>query len=153
MREDTEQRINELKLGGSIELLGAIPHQHVARLMHEADLYTQHCVTAANGDQEGLGVSFIEASATGLPIVATRHNGLTDVIAHEETGLLVEERDIEAMGRCIAELATDPERRQVMGRAGRKHVEEHFDLEQQMRKLISLYEGVIASEDTEAVSA
>jgi colanic acid/amylovoran biosynthesis glycosyltransferase len=129
-------------LTDSVDVLGAVPHERVVELMREADIYTQHSVTAADGNQEGLPIGLIEATATGLPVVSTWHSGIPDLVMHDETGLLVEERNVEAMGRCIAELAADPERRRAMGRAGRRRVEEHFDLSKQMRKLAGIYEDV-----------
>jgi len=131
LREDLERSVQRLGIEDRVSVLGAIPHSHVSELLKEANLYTQHCKTATDGDQEGLGVSFIEASATGLPIVATRHNGLPDVILDGETGILVEEGDSEAMGDAIASLAERPREWVKMGEAGRQHIENTFDLQKQ----------------------
>jgi glycosyltransferase involved in cell wall biosynthesis len=135
LREKLERKIQSLGLKENVSMLGAVPHTQISELLKDANLYTQHCKTAPDGDQEGLGVSFIEASATGLPIVATRHNGLPDVILDGETGALVEEGDAEAMGRAIASLAKRPDKWVKMGQAGRQHIEETFDLENQTAKM------------------
>jgi glycosyltransferase involved in cell wall biosynthesis len=135
LREKLERKIQSLGLKENVSMLGAVPHTQISELLKDANLYTQHCKTAPDGDQEGLGVSFIEASATGLPIVATRHNGLPDVILDRETGVLVEEGDAEAMGRAIASLAKRPDKWVKMGQAGRQHIEETFDLENQTAKM------------------
>jgi colanic acid/amylovoran biosynthesis glycosyltransferase len=132
LREDLERSIQRLGVEDRVSVLGATPHSQVSELLEEANLYTQHCKTATDGDQEGLGVSFIEASATGLPIVATRHNGLPDVILDGETGILVEEGDSEAMGNAIASLAERPREWVKMGEAGRQHIESAFDLHKQV---------------------
>ena len=131
LREPLERRIQSLKIEDKVSVLGAVPHARISELLEEANIYTQHCKTAADGDQEGLGVSFIEASATGLPIVATRHNGLPDVILDGKTGILVEEGDSKAMGNAIASLAERPDGWVRMGKAGRQHIEETFDLHKQ----------------------
>ena len=144
LRSKVEKKIRKCGLESCVELLGAVPHERVPVLMQKADLYAQHGVTARGGDQEGLGLSLIEASATGLPIVSTHLGGIPEVVAHGETGLLVQERDVEGMGRCIAELVRAPERRRAMGRTARRCVEEHFDLKTQMRNLTGLYEEVLA---------
>ncbi|MCS3940536.1 colanic acid/amylovoran biosynthesis glycosyltransferase [Salinibacter ruber] len=141
---DVERRIRELDMKESVELLGAVPHEQVVDLMHASDIYTQHSITAANGDQEGLPIGLMEAAATGLPIVTTRHSGIPDLVSHGETGLLVEEQDVQEMGRCIAELAAAPEHRHSMGRAGRQRVVDRFNLEKQMRKLIGFYENALS---------
>ena len=140
LRGRVEEEVETRGIGNHVELLGAVPHEQVADLMHESDIYTQHCVTAPNGDEEGMGVTFAEASAAGLPVVATRHNGIPDVVKHEETGFLVAEGDENAMGHRIGQLATDPELRRQLGENGRRHVEQNFRLDRQVEKMIRLYE-------------
>lgn len=55
-------------------------------------------MTAEDGDQEGQGVTLIEASARGLPIVATWHNGIPEIVLDGVTGFLVKKKDFEPMG-------------------------------------------------------
>lgn len=144
--ENTKKEIKRLGLKGDVRLLGAVPHDEVGTLLREANIYTQHCQTASDGDQEGQGVSFVEASASGLPIVATRHNGLPDVIIDGETGYLVEEQDTRAMGKRIAELANQPDKWLEMGRAGRTHIEKKFNLNRQSKKIKKIYNRVVKQE-------
>jgi colanic acid/amylovoran biosynthesis glycosyltransferase len=135
LRAALEDEVKSLKLEEDVSLLGAVPHSRVSELLMEANIYTQHCKTASDGDQEGQGVTFVEASASGLPIVSTRHNGLPDVIKHGETGYLVEEGDTEEMGKMIAMIAERPEEWNSLGRAGRRHIEENFRLKEQAIKM------------------
>ncbi len=135
LRRDLEREVERIGVEDRVEILGSVSHTRVRSLMREANIYTQHCRTASDGDQEGQGVSFVEASASGLPIVATRHNGLPDVILDGVTGHLVEEGKTQAMGQKIASLAVDPDRWIEMGRAGREHIEKNFDLQSQVRKI------------------
>lgn len=136
--------IATLGMGSKVQCLGSVSHERVVELMQESHLYTQHCKTAKNGDQEGQGITFVEASATGLPIVTTRHNGIPDVVDHGHTGFLVPEGDTQAMGERIAYLATHPDEWPAFSEAGRQRVEERFDLSTQTKKLISIYENVLA---------
>lgn len=138
----TKKKIYDLGLEGDIDCLGSVPHGKVRRLMQTCHLYTQHSKTASNGDQEGQGVTFVEAQASGLPVVTTRHNGIPDVVVDGETGFLVEEGDTRAMAERIVYLARHPEIWSKLGRAGRAHVEEQFDLSKQVTKLIRMYEEV-----------
>jgi glycosyltransferase involved in cell wall biosynthesis len=132
LRSELEEEVRDLGLEEQVSVLGAVPHSRVADLLAEANIYTQHCKTASDGDQEGQGVTFVEAAASGLPIVATRHNGLPDVIVDGETGYLVDEGDSEAMGKKIAELADEPDQWRRLGEAGRKHMEVNFNLKKQV---------------------
>lgn len=95
LRERLEQEVASLGLENHTSVLGAVPHHQIPRLLAEANIYTQHCKTASDGNQEGQGVSFVEASASGLPIVATHHNGLPDVIIDGKTGHLVEQYSVQ----------------------------------------------------------
>jgi colanic acid/amylovoran biosynthesis glycosyltransferase len=133
-------QIEEHALDEWITYVGSVPHQKVQRLMQKSHLYTQHCKTATDGDVEGQGVTFIEAQATGLPVVATRSGGVPSVVVDGETGYLVPEEDTEAMADRIAHLAQHPDSWERLSQNGRKRMEEHFDLTKQVRKLRSLYQ-------------
>jgi glycosyltransferase involved in cell wall biosynthesis len=138
LREETEREIERLRLGDRITMLGAVSHAKIAEIMQSADIYTQHCVTAEDGDMEGLGVVFAEASACGLPVVSTRHNGIPDVVLHDDTGMLCEEHDLDAMARHIVTLARSPELRRQMGTSGRAHIEKNFNLDLCVQREIDL---------------
>jgi colanic acid/amylovoran biosynthesis glycosyltransferase len=86
-------------------------------------------VTAPNGDEEGLPVSITEALAGGLPVVATRHSGIPEVVREGITGYVVDEGDIEGMGKAIARIAGRPETWDELGAAGRRLLEEEFAVE------------------------
>ena len=139
-----KSEISRLGLREKVTLLGPLPHHLVARAMQQSHVYTQHSLTAPNGDQEGQGMSLIEASSCGLPVVATRHNGFPDTVLDGETGYLVEERDVRGMGERIAWLATHPERWMEMGARGRKHIETHMNLSLQVRKATALYSELVS---------
>ena len=76
--------------------------------------------------QEGSPVSVMEAQLIGLPVVATRHAGIPEVVLDGQTGLLVEEGDGTAMAAAIGRLADDPSLAGVLGRAGRRRCGERF---------------------------
>jgi colanic acid/amylovoran biosynthesis glycosyltransferase len=142
LEDALKSEISRLGLGDKVTLLGPLPHHLVAKAMQEAHVYTQHSVTAPNGDQEGQGISLVEASSCGLPVVTTRHNGFPDVVLDGETGYLVEERDVRGMGERIAWLAAHPERWTEMGARGRQHVETHMNLSLQVQKALVLYQAL-----------
>jgi len=142
LREPMLRRVEELALEEEVDYVGSVPHEEVRCHMRRSHLYTQHCKTASNGDIEGQGVTFIEAQASGLPVVATRSGGVPSVVQDGETGYLVPEEDVEAMADRIVYLARHPEKWEAMGQAGRAHVERHFDLAKQVEKLTRLYEDI-----------
>ena len=97
--------------------------ENPARVYPALDLY----VTASQ--KEGLPLSLVEAMCAGLAVVATDVPGHRDVVIHGETGLLVPPNDSAALADAIAELITDPDRRQAMGEAGRRHVLGEFGIQ------------------------
>lgn len=142
LRQAVEEKIRALHIQNCVDVLGAIPHSRVSELLCNSHIYTQHCATGPDGDEEGMGVSFAEASAIGLPIVSTVHNGIPDVVLDGVTGFLVPEKDVIGMAARIGELCKTPSLWRNFGSAGRKHVEMHFDLVKQVRMATSLLSKV-----------
>lgn len=114
----------------------------VRAALAETDLLLMPSRTAADGDAESLGLVAVEAQACGVPVVATRHGGLVDAV-HPDAGFLVPEGDVAALGAALIELAEKPERWPDMGRAGRRHVEDAFELRSQVARLEELYAEVL----------
>ncbi|TIR30181.1 MAG: glycosyltransferase [Mesorhizobium sp.] len=100
--------------------------EFVQGMMQNAAVFVQHSVTARNGDMEGLPVSILEAMASALPVVATRHSGIPEAVVDGETGVLVEEHDIKSTAEALASLLADTRRAARMGDAGRRRVLDHF---------------------------
>jgi glycosyltransferase involved in cell wall biosynthesis len=114
-----------LGLAGAVDFPGILPPDEVARWMRRATAFVQHSVTPrvgpSAGDSEGTPVAMIEAMMTGLPVIATRHAGMGEVIEQGVTGLLVEERDVEGMAAAMARVVEAPAEAAQMGLAGRRH--------------------------------
>lgn len=113
-----------------VEFIPYVPHHRVPRLMLAADV-----MLMPSGPREAFGLVNVEAMATGLAVVATRHGGMPEVIAHRRTGILVGGQGV-ASNQLVRELAretnallADPATMQAYGRAGRKRVEEQFTWE------------------------
>jgi glycosyltransferase involved in cell wall biosynthesis len=123
LRPGVERLISALRLGDRVRLDGMRDHAWVVQTMRRASVFLQHSVVAENGDREGTPVSVLEACAAGVPVVATRHEGIAEVVVDGETGVLVEEGDIDGMGTALADLLLDPARARRLGLAARHHIE------------------------------
>jgi phosphatidylinositol alpha-1,6-mannosyltransferase len=77
-------------------------------------------------DVEGFGIVYLEASASGLPVIVGDSGGAPDAVRDGETGFVVDGRDVEAVAARIVELLEDDDRRRLMGEAGRAWVEREF---------------------------
>ena len=127
-----------LGLNDTVDLRGACNHETVRNTLRTARAFVQHSLRATNGDCEGTPVGIMEAQATGLPVVATAHTGIKDVVLDGLTGLLVNETDVEGMAAAMTELATDSAKAATLGRAGRERIEDHFSACHCLEKLASV---------------
>lgn len=125
----------------AVTFMGRQPHHVVAEEMRRARLFAQHSVEAASGAVEGTPVAVLEAGASGLPVVATRHGGIADVVSDGETGLLVEERDVAGMARSMLRLLRDPSEAAALGSAARLRVCREFSAERSIGRLWAVIEG------------
>jgi colanic acid/amylovoran biosynthesis glycosyltransferase len=125
----------DLGIEDGVTFLGAQPPAVVREEMRRARCFVQHSVEAPSGDSEGTPVSIIEAGATGLPVVSTRHAGIPDVVVEDQTGFLVAEHDVERMANHMLRVARDPELAGRLGRAARLRVKAHFSIEGSIAEL------------------
>jgi colanic acid/amylovoran biosynthesis glycosyltransferase len=118
--------IRALGLEGRVQLRGILPHRAVAEEMRLAHVFVQHSVTTPeNGDMEGKPVAVMEAMASGLAVVATRHSGIDELIQHGVTGLLVPEYNVEAMAEAMLRVARDDSMALRLGRAASEAIHTH----------------------------
>ena len=144
--EVCKQLASKWRVEGGVEFLGAVGHEVVKQEMRAASVFLQHSVTARSGDQEGTPVAILEAAASGLPIVATRHAGIPEAVTNGVTGYLVPERDVAGMARCMEELLLHPERACSMGRMGREMARRRFSQEARIGRLAEVLREVVRSE-------
>jgi glycosyltransferase involved in cell wall biosynthesis len=97
----------------------------------------------AKGDSEGTPLAVIEAGASGLPIVATRHAGIKDVVIEGITGILVDEGDVEGMAEGMIQMARDPALAAQYGEKASQRVREEFEISKQLGKLGALLASVV----------
>jgi glycosyltransferase involved in cell wall biosynthesis len=102
------------------------------------ELYRTSHVFALPSSAEAFGIAAVEASASGLPVVAARVGGLADIVDDGTTGYLVEPDDVDGLADALARLVGDPALRQRMGAAARARAEERFDAARNARAIVDL---------------
>ena len=125
--------VEQLGLTAAVHFLGVRSQLEVAGLMRQVRGFVQHSVVASDGDSEGNPVAVMEAQLCGLPVVATRHAGIPEVVRHGESGWLVAEGDVGGMAEAIKQLVDDPELARRWGETGRCLVMERFTMTQHFR--------------------
>ncbi|HEU4939336.1 MAG TPA: glycosyltransferase [Vicinamibacterales bacterium] len=134
LRPALERQIRDYHLEKHVLLAGFRPD--VLSLHKAFDIFVMSSVT------EGLGTSLLDAMAAGKPIVATRAGGIPEVVAHEETGVLVPPRDHDAMAEAIVRLLKDAMLRGQMGDAGRARARSLFSAERMVQNTLNVYQRV-----------
>lgn len=109
-----------------VTLRGRVPSGELVRAYQEADVLVLPAVVDARGDTEGLGVVLLEAMSCGTPVVASDIGGITDIVTHDQTGLLVPPGDPAALATAIQRLATDPALWRRLAEAGRRRFHADF---------------------------
>jgi glycosyltransferase involved in cell wall biosynthesis len=109
-----------------------------------AGLLDQLDVVALPSWTEGLPLVVLEAMARGRAVVATPVGGTAEAVTDEETGLLVPPREPKALAGAISRLLADPDLRARMGDAGRRRVAERFSADAMCRRVLELYDEVVA---------
>ena len=140
--DECQDLVVRLNLNQAVKFTGALPPDEVISYMQQAHIFLQHSLTPSSGDMEGTPNSILEASACGLAVVSTLHGGIKEAVVHGETGFLVEEKDVEGMAGYMLELFDHSELVTKMGKAGRKHIEENYDLDKQTEKLFRVLQSV-----------
>jgi L-malate glycosyltransferase len=138
-RPRLEAMIERLNLESSVELRGWLRHEDVPAFLNELDVFV------LPSTWEGFGVAAAEASAAGLPVVATNVYGIPDVVRDGQTGLLTPPKDPGALARAIGRLVEDPRLRARMGAAGHEYVARHYDWSENAGQMASIYEQLLAS--------
>lgn len=122
-------------LKDAVNFAGVCTHEQVAQLMSRSRLLLQASALAPDGDQEGTPVVVLEAMASGLPVVATRHAGIPEVVQHGVTGWLAPEHDVDLLAEGVIHLLDDPERAGLMGAAGRVAITARLQLKDTLSRL------------------
>lgn len=143
LRSKLEDLVSELGIESYIKFLGAVEQNEVLKLYYESHIFVLLSVTASNGDQEGIPVVLMEAQATGLPVISTYHTGIPEVVLDGKSGFLIPEKDVNALAERLEYLIEHPELWPEMGRAGRKFVEEKYDIKKLNQKLVEIYQNLI----------
>ncbi|MER6101051.1 glycosyltransferase family 4 protein [Streptomyces sp. NPDC001832] len=125
--KELKRLAEETGVGDSVRFTGPVPWDELPAHYGAGDVFAMPCRTRRGGlDVEGLGIVFLEASATGLPVVAGDSGGAPDAVLDGETGWVVRGGSAEESADRIVTLLRDPELRQRMGERGRTWVEEKW---------------------------
>lgn len=136
--------IQKYNLNECVNMLGYQPYSVFLRELYRHHIFIHPSVHASNGDTEGGSpVSITEASASGMPILATTHCDIPEVVIAGKSGYLVPERDVDALEEGLEDLVSNPVMWAKMGLYGRLHIEKNYDVKSQVQRLERIYDKVL----------
>jgi phosphatidyl-myo-inositol dimannoside synthase len=141
-RRTLEDLARDSGMSRHVVVTGSVPFAELPAHYAAGDVFAMPCRTRHLGlDVEGLGIVYLEASASGLPVVAGRSGGAPDAVLAGRTGHVVDGTDRGAVGDTVSDLLADPERQARMGAAGRAWVRDEWSWEHSVRRLEDLLAG------------
>ncbi|MBA2431755.1 MAG: glycosyltransferase [Chthoniobacterales bacterium] len=138
-----EELAEELGIAGKVHFHGFLTQEELVDLYAQSHLFIHPSETPPDQNQEGIPNSVLEAMSTGLPVLATRHGGIPEAVEHGRGGLLVQERDFEALATSMKEITRSPVAFREMGLLGSSYVAANFEQSEQIRQLELHYEEAV----------
>ena len=144
LQPELEMLAAGLGISKDVHFVGFLSQPKLMDLYASSHLFLHPSETPPDENQEGIPNSILEAMATGLPVAATQHGGISEAIEHGRSGWLVPEEDHIALSNAMQEMTSSPRALIEMGWRAREAVVRHFEQEVQTRLLESFYEEAIA---------
>jgi glycosyltransferase involved in cell wall biosynthesis len=129
------------KLGveGRTTFAGTISDEELKHYYQSCSFLVLPAVYDSKGDTEGLGVVLLEAMSYGKPVIASNVGGITDIVIDQKNGFLVPPANSEMLAQALVKMTSDKELRKALGSRARKTVDEKFNWDRIVKKLIALY--------------
>jgi glycosyltransferase involved in cell wall biosynthesis len=143
-RPTLEAQVARDGLQDVVQLRGRVPSAELVQAYQESGVLVLPAVVDARGDTEGLGVVLLEAMSCGTPVVASDIGGITDIVTHDQTGLLVPPGDPAALAAAIQRLATDPALWRRLAQAGRRRFHDDFSWTAIARRWEETYRAAVS---------
>jgi colanic acid/amylovoran biosynthesis glycosyltransferase len=139
MLEGLRELARQLGIENKVSFTGLVSQERLRELFYSSHIFLHPSETGRDGNQEGVPNSMLEAMASGLPVFATAHGGIPEAIESGVSGVLVAERDVDALSAALLKAAETPEILSVMAKAGADSVKAKFDQTEQVRRLEDIY--------------
>lgn len=121
-----ERAAREARVAEHVEFRGRVTDEELRRAYAAASVFVLPSVLDARQDTEGLGVVLLEAMNYSVPVIASDIGGITDIVQHDRTGLLVPPGDEPALAHALSRVLTDPALSRMLGQAGRQRLHDAF---------------------------
>jgi len=143
MEYELKQQADRLGIAEAVTFHGAVHNSELPVIYRRATVFMAPSIVTPQGDQEGFGLVLAEAMACGCPVLATDLPALRDVVIDGITGLVCRQKDSSDLVAKVCFLLDHPDLCEKLGRAGRQHVQEHFDWTVVSRRYATVYRQML----------
>jgi colanic acid/amylovoran biosynthesis glycosyltransferase len=143
LRKNLEILVFRLGLENVVIFEGVKSSDDVRHYLSESHIFLSPHITPSNGKKEGIPCAIMEAMASGAVVVTTRHSGIPELVVDDETGFLVEEKDVDGLAACLRRVLLDPSIFHRIGLKARARVEADFNLDVLNDQLVELMESYV----------
>ena len=149
LQSELDALIRQHGLERSVDLAGFVPHTDGRLLEHyrTADVFVHFSTTQPDNDKEGIPGTIVEAMASGLPVIATKHAGIPEVITDGTHGILLDEKNTAGITRSLAQLYDSRDLRAQLGRAAAHHSLHNLDFRTKTAALEAIYDRVACNHE------
>jgi glycosyltransferase involved in cell wall biosynthesis len=144
---DLERELKEIArksgVADRVEFRGVVPHDQMAQFLAESDIFLLPSIVDDAGNVDGLPNTLLEAMTMGCAIVASQVAGVPEVIQDHSNGLLVPQRDSQALAEAVITLLEKPDLRQKLGGNARKAVEEQLSWQTIVGRYVAVFEYAV----------
>jgi glycosyltransferase involved in cell wall biosynthesis len=142
-RNAFEDLVLSLDVADRVHFTGWVQNEQVSAFLAASDIFVGPSKPAPDGWIEAQGLTFCEAMAAGLPVIATRSGGIVDIVKDGETGLLVDTGAPDQIAAAIRRLVREPELGYRLAVSGQQWVRENFSRKATAEKFLSLFSDLI----------
>jgi glycosyltransferase involved in cell wall biosynthesis len=139
LRDELEARAVDLGIDGRVRFLGSVSSVEVQAAYARASMLVLPCRIDADGDRDGMPTVILEAMARALPVVSTDVIGISEMVVHGLTGMLVGPDDPEALARAIDRVWSNPALANELGANGRSSVAQHASPRRSAHELAAVF--------------
>ena len=139
LESELKQLVADLKITQWVNFVGSQTQDAVHNYLKHAHIFLLPSVTAANGFQEGIPVALMEAMAIGIPVVTTNHSGIPELVEHDISGFLAEEKEVLTLAEAMFKLLSDATLANKIAVNARAKVKKEFDIKQLNKNLEAIF--------------
>jgi colanic acid/amylovoran biosynthesis glycosyltransferase len=145
LKTDYIKQIEQLSISKITRIHGSLAKLSVVQFLQNSHILVHPSIKGTNNEEEGIPNVIKEAMLTGLPVIATRTGGISELVEDGKSGFIIPEKNVDALVEKIIYLIEHPEIWPQIGSAGRAHVEANYDSDKLNDRLVEIYQQLISS--------